>query len=216
MKALINKELRLGLHPTVFIFAALGALYLVPSYPYFMTPFYSCLCIFYLFLSAREQNDLMFTMLTPSDKRKAVAARTVVVAGIELVHLVVSLPFAWLGMRINPNGGNLAGIEANPAFFGFVLAMLGLFNLVLIGGFYRTGVKVGVPFVKAISVYVFIYCLIDYVLIRFEPAKSFLDTCDSAMMIKQLPIFAVGAVMFAVLSVCAYKVGARNLERVDL
>ena len=216
MKALINKELRLMLHPSVYIFALFGALYLVPSYPYFMTPFYSCLCIFYVFIAGRENKDLLFTMLTPSDKSSVVAARTLTAAGIELFHMLLSVPFAIVGTMINPNGGNLAGIEANPAYFGFALALLGVFNLMFVPGFYKTGSKIGVPFLKSITVYCILFALIDYLLIRIEPMKSFLDTTDSTVMLRQLPILAGGAVLFALATLLAYKRGACNLEKVDL
>ena len=46
MKNLLYKEFRLAIHPSVYIFFALAALLLVPSYPYYVSFFYLMLGIF--------------------------------------------------------------------------------------------------------------------------------------------------------------------------
>ena len=58
MKSLLNKELRLAMHPAAWIFLALSALVLVPNYPYYITFFYTCLGIYFICLSGRENQDL--------------------------------------------------------------------------------------------------------------------------------------------------------------
>ena len=51
-------------------------------------------------------------------------SRVYTVAIVELLQLAIGIPFAIIGIRINPNAaGNMAGIEANMAFFGLVLIM---------------------------------------------------------------------------------------------
>lgn len=144
MLKLLYKEFRLASHPTSFIFLALGAMLLIPAYPYFVVFFYTCLGIFFVFLAARENHDTVFTVSLPVRKRDVVKARVFMVVIIELAQLVIAVPFALLGAAINPNAeGNAVGIEANPAFFGLTLVMLALFNIIFIPTFYKTAYKVG-------------------------------------------------------------------------
>ena len=51
------KEMRLVAHPTSIVFAFLGCLVLVPSYPYSVIFMFGCLAPYITFLNARETND---------------------------------------------------------------------------------------------------------------------------------------------------------------
>ena len=75
MKHMLNKELRLALHPTVPLFWLLGAMLLIPNYPYYVIFFYTLLGIFFVCLSGRENNDIAYTLTLPVRKRDVVAAR---------------------------------------------------------------------------------------------------------------------------------------------
>ena len=123
MKAMLYKEFRLALHPTNLLFLLLGAMLLIPAYPYYVAFMYTCLSIFFLFLSARENQDTRFTALLPVKKRDVVKGRCVTVAAVELMQLLVGVPFAFLTARVNPNpAGNPVGIEANADKIGGTVA----------------------------------------------------------------------------------------------
>ena len=158
MKALLFKELKLALHPTTYLFLAIGAMLMIPSYPYYVAFVYTCLGIFFIFLTSRENKDILFTASLPVRKRDVVKSRIITVATIEVLQLVIGIPFAIIGIRINPNSaGNLVGIEANMAFFGLVLIMYALFNAIYLPVFYKTAVKVGIPLLLAgiaVTIYV--------------------------------------------------------------
>lgn len=46
MKELLNKELKLVLHPTNILFIPLAFMLFIPNYPYLVIMFYTCLGIF--------------------------------------------------------------------------------------------------------------------------------------------------------------------------
>ena len=50
MKELLNKELKLVLHPTNILFIPLAFMLFIPNYPYLVIMFYTCLGIFFLSL----------------------------------------------------------------------------------------------------------------------------------------------------------------------
>ena len=144
------KDLRLAAHPMMYVFALFGAMLLIPSYPYTVAFFYGLLGIFFTFLNGRENKDVYYCAVLPGTKREQVRARTWMVVAVELTELVLAVPFAVLSVHINPNGTNLAGIDANVALFGAVLLIFGVFNAVFLPAFYRTAVRVGRSFLLAV------------------------------------------------------------------
>ena len=217
MKDLLIKEFRLARHPTLFIFPFLGLMLLIPSYPYFVAFIYTCLSVFFIFLQGREYKDVFFTVSLPVRKRDVVKARCCFIAIIELVEVIVAVPFAIIGARINPNpGGNEVGIEANVAFFGLVLIMYALFNLVFLPLFYKTAYKAGSALLIA-GIAISLYIILVEAAIQIVPAlKAFLDTTDPAAQVGQLPILAAGVIIFAAAMLAAYRLAAKRFEKVDL
>jgi len=217
MKNLLYKELILAKHPTNYIFLVFALLLLIPDYPYYVAFIYTCLGIFFIFLLGRENKDLIFTVSLPVRKRDIVKARCWMVAIIELVQIIVSIPFAIISVHLNSGmGGNSAGIEANVAFFGFVFIMFAVFNLFFFPLFYRTGYKIGIPLITggiATCVYV---VAIELAVQLVAPLKAALDTTEPAMMVQQIPVLVVGVVIFVFANIFAYKRSALNFEKVDL
>lgn len=216
MKHLLYKELRLAKHPTMFLFLLFSAMLLIPSYPYYVAFIYTCLSVFFVFLQGRENNDLSFTALLPVRKRDIVRARCLLVVLMQLAQVLVSLPCAIVGTRINPLGGNAAGIEANAAFFGLVLVMYALFNLLFLPAFYRTGYRVGRAFLFA-GAAVLVYIVAAELLVQCVPAlKASLDTFDPATRGTRLFVLLLGAGLYAAGSLLACRLSERRFARVDL
>lgn len=217
MNAMLYKELRLNLHPVNYIFLLLSALMLIPSYPYYVTFFYTCLGIYFTLITTRENNDNVYSVCLPIRKRDCVLARCMLIVIIQLIQLLTSIPFAIISVQINPNAaGNLAGIEANVAFYGLSLVLLSIFNLIMIPGFYKTGYKAGKPFILS-CIAQFIFIIAAEVTIQLVPVlKQTLDSSDPAMQIKQLPILAAGVIIYILAIILAYRRAAGNFDKVDL
>ena len=177
---------------------------------------YTCLSVFFVFLQGRENNDLSFTALLPVRKRDIVRARCLLVVLMQLAQVLVSLPCAIVGARINPLGGNAAGIEANAAFFGLVLVMYALFNLLFLPAFYRTGYRVGRAFLFA-GASVLVYIVAAELLVQCVPVlKASLDTFDPATRGTRLFVLLLGAGLYAAGSLLACRLSERRFARVDL
>jgi hypothetical protein len=217
MKNLLIKEWRLARHPTIFIFLFLGMMLLIPNYPYFVAFIYTCLSIFFIFLQGRENKDILFTVSLPVRKRAVVQARFWFIAMIEAAELLVAVPFAVIGARINPGAsGNEVGIEANVAFFGLVIVMFALFNLIFLPLVYKTAYKLGAALIWAgLAVTLFIFGVEGAV--RFVPALNrMLDTTDLVLQVRQLPILAGGILIYILAMLLAYRLSVRRFDRVDL
>ena len=210
---LLGKELRLAAHPSTYIFIWMGALALIPAYPYGGGVFFGMLGIFQSIMYARETRDIYFTALLPVRKRDAVKAKLLLAAFVQLVQLLLSVPFAFLRTLYLPEG-NPVGMEPNIAWYGFGLMVYGVFDLVYFTQFYKTAYKAGVSFLAAL-----IPVTLGIIAIESSvhfPGLGWLDAMDGPALIRQVPILLAGTAVYAAAIVLAYRVGGRRLERVDL
>jgi hypothetical protein len=214
MKELMYKEFKLSMHPIAYIFLSLSALLCIPNYPYYVTFFYTCLGIFFLFQGNRENRDVYYMMALPIRKRDIVKARFYLVVCIQMAQVIACIPFAFI-RGLNPMN-NQVGIEANVAFFGLAFVMLGLFNLVFLSQYYKSGYKIGIPFVLS-SVVIAIYVIVVEVLDHIVPyMKTVCESGTAENMIKQIPVLIAGILLYSVITILAYKKSADSFEKLDL
>ena len=216
MKALLEKELKLCLHPTAFIFLGLTLMLCIPSYPYFVVFFYTTLAIFFSFQYARENRDTEYTMLQPVRKRDVVYAKAWIVVIVELVTILISVPIAILSVKINPEGVNHAGMDLGAAFYGLVFLQFGVFNFVFLPRFYKTAYKLGGSFLFATTAMVVVILILEIVIHIVPSLAEALDTSDPGKQLIQLPVLAGGIILYAVLNLIGARRAAVNFEKVDL
>lgn len=213
MSELLYKELRLAAHPSLYIFMCMGALLLIPAYPYGVVFFFGCLGLFQSFMFDRETRDVFYTALLPRPKRDVVKGKLLLAVFAQLVQLTLSLPFAFLRTLYLPDG-NPVGMEPNAAWYGFGLMVYGIFNLVFFTQFYKTAYKAGTSFLIAL-----IPTTLGIIAIEASvhfPGMGWLDGMDGASLLRQLPILLAGIVVYAAANALAYRIGARRFEQVDL
>ena len=215
MAKLLKKEFRLFTHPTSWLFLSFGAMMLIPGYPMYVPLFWTTLGLFYACLSARENNDLYYTLLLPVRKRDAVRARGLYFALMELLQLAVSVPFAILRavLKIGPNP---AGMDVNLAFFAISLILLGLFNLLFLPKLYKNPVAIGKPFLL-VSTLFFLFILAAEACCFVIPFfRDVLDTPDPQHLGAKLIVLLCGAALFVLLTVLGVRKAEKIFEKVDL
>lgn len=215
MNNLIYKEFKLAVHPTSYIFLGLSLMLLIPNYPYYVVFFYQTLGIFFTFLNGNTTNDVFFTALLPIRKRDAVKARLVTVVIFELLQLLVSIPVALLRNLLIP-AENAAGMEANLALFGLVLAMFGVFNRVFLPAFYKTAYKTGTPFLLACAAMTGFVVVAEALIQLIPDLRAALDTTHPAYLLPQGGVFVAGLALFALLTAGAYAQAVKRFEQLDL
>ena len=210
---LLYKELRLAAHPSLFIFMCMGALVLIPAYPYGVVFFFGCLGLFQSFMFDRETRDVFYTALLPRPKRDVVKGKLLLAVFAQLVQLALSIPFAFLRTLYLPDG-NLVGIEPNAAYYGFGLMIYGIFNLVFFTQFYKTAYKAGIAFLTAL-IPTTLGIIAMGAAVHF-PGMGWLDGMDGASLLRQLPILLAGAAVYAAANLLAYRISSGRFARVDL
>ncbi len=215
MRNLINKELKLALHPTAPLFLVLAFMLIIPNYPYYVAFFYMTLSIFFICLSGRENNDISYSLLLPVRKRDIVKARFITAAILELAQLTVAVAAAVLNHRLN-NTGNDVGMDANIALFGLSFVMFAVFNYIFFVGYYRNVNKVGAPFVKS-SAAVFVYIAVVEVSAHICPfMRDKLDTIGEEYLTEKLSVLIAGIVLWVGITLIALKKSIALFEKEDL
>ena len=213
MMTLLYKEMRLAAHPTSIVFAFLGCLVLVPSYPYSVVFMFGCLAPYITFLNARETNDVWYTAVLPITKRESVLGKCLLVVSFQLFQLLFSIPFAILRDAMNMVN-NPVGLDATIAWYGFGFFLYAVFDLLFLTAFYKSGYKAGKAFILAALPMVFLMVAIEAA--AYIPALVWMDSRQPEHLRMQLPILLVGIVSYGALVAFAYRISARRFEKVDL
>ena len=210
---LLYKEMRLVAHPTSIVFAFLGCLVLVPSYPYSVVFMFGCLAPYITFVNARETNDLWYTAVLPMTKRESVLGKCLLVVSFQMFQLLFSVPFAILRDAMNM-ANNPVGLDATVAWYGFGFFLYAVFDLLFLTAFYKSGYKAGKAFILAAIPMVILMAAIEAA--AHIPALVWMDSRQPEHLLMQLPILLVGIVSYGALVPFAYRISAKRFEKVDL
>lgn len=217
MKRLLNKELRLAASPLSYIFLSGALMTLLPGYPILVGAFFICFGIFHSFQNAREANDVLFTVLLPVKKSDFVRAKyafscCIQLAGLALCAALTALRMTALSAAL-PYVNN-ALMNASPVSLAFTLLIFAAFNLLFIGGFFRTGYKFGMPFLR-FGIAAFLLVGIAEAL-HYLPGLGFLNTPAGERLGLQFAALAAAAVLYAAVTFLACKRAEARFEKIDL
>ena len=211
------KEIRLSSSPLAFLFILFGAMFMLPGYPVLCGAFFVTLGLFQSFQTAREANDIVFSALLPIAKSDVVKARFMFVCMIELCGFLLMLISVILRMTVLADAGPYrqnALMNANFFALGAALVIFALFNLIFVCGFFKTAYNLGKPFV--IYIIVAFVMIIIFEALHHIPGLGALNAFGTDSLGLQLILFAAEAVIYAVLTLIAYKRACRLFETIDL
>ena len=210
--------MRLCLHPTVFIFLSFAVLVFVPSYPYEVIFFFSCLSVFFSCMMTRENGDIPFTCTLPVKKEQIPLAKMSVVFGLQcIIMLLVGIMGAIKG-AIFPieQYFNYSGISANLVLIGNSAILLGIFNLIFFPCYFKKTDKIGVPFMIS-AIVIFLLISIFSVLRWVTPLYStILNGLNSENTGAKLVAFTIGIVIYAILSVVSCQLSMKHFQKIDV
>ena len=192
-------------------------MFLLPGYPILCSAFFVTLGLFQSFQTAREANDIVFSALLPIAKKDVVKGKFIFVCFIEacaFVLMVICAIVRMTALRESPVYLQNALMNANLFALGAALVIYGLFNVIFLGGFFKTAYKLGKPFVT--------YIIVGFIMIGvFEalhhiPGLGQLNAFGSDSLGLQVVTLIAGALIFAVMTLISYKASCSNFEKIDL
>lgn len=217
MKPLLNKELKLAASPLSYLFLAGALMTMLPGYPILIGAFFVNFGIFHSFQATRETNDVLYSVLLPVKKTDVVTAKYAFTCLIQLLGFALAAVLTALRMTALSGAAPYAAnalMNASPVFLAFVLLVDLAFNVLFVGGFFKTGYKIGLPFLS--------FGLATLLLVgvgealHFVPALAFLNAPAGERLGLQFALLGAAAVLYAAGTFVACRLAQRRFERIDL
>ena len=214
---LIYKELRLATSPLSWLFLLFSAMTLIPGYPIALGAFFVCLGLFQSVQLAREAGDILYSALLPIPKRDVVTAKYLVSCFFELIAFTVMAALTAVrltALRGAPVYVQNALLPANLTFLALALLIFAMYNLVFLGGFFRTAYKFGKPFIFFIVVTMLLVGLGEA--LPHFPGLGFLGGTAHTDLLRQTPVLLVGAAVYIGGTLLSLRLSQRRFEKLDL
>ena len=217
MNNLLRKEMRLSASILSYLFIPFGLMFLLPGYPILCSAFFVSLGLFQSFQSAREANDIVFSALLPVAKRDVVKGKYLFVCLIEACALVLMAVCVVLRMTVFSSSliyRSNALMNANGFALGTAFVIFGLFNLIFVGGFFKTAYKFARPFVGFIIAAFLAVFLAEA--LHHIPGLERLNAFGTDHMALQMILLAGGIVVYLLMTFLSFRKACRDFERIDL
>ena len=217
MKNLIKKEFRLATLLLTFLFLGFGLMAFIPGYPILCGAFFVCLGIFQSYQMGREDHDVLYSVLLPVKKTDVVKAKYAAAVILQLVAFAICAVCTVIRMVLLSDAKVYTAnalMGANLVFLAFVLLIFAAFNVIFIGGFFKTAYGVGKPFV--------IFIVVNFMIIGIGetlhhlPGLGWMNALDFSYPGRQVTILLVGALVYAAATAAACKASQKRFERIDL
>ncbi len=217
MNAMLKKEMRLSALILTWLFIGFGAMAMIPGYPILCGVFFITLGIYQSFLSAREANDIVYSALLPVAKRDVVKGKYQFVMLIELCGFALMAMVTVLRMTVLADAEvyrQNALMNANPFFLGVAMLIFGLFNVIFLGGYFRTAWQLGKPFI--------LYIIAAFLAIsaaealHHVPGMEALNAFGFEQIALQVSLLLGGAVLYLLMTWLSYRRACANFEKIDL
>ncbi len=217
MRNMLLKEMRLSSSVLSYLFILFGLMFLLPGYPILCGAFFVTLGIYQSFQTAREANDIVFSVLLPVAKQDIVKGKYLFVCMIEgcaflLMVLAVCLRMTVFSQSVVYRSNAL--MNANFFALGMACVIFGLFNGIFVGGFFRTAYKFGRPFVSFI-IAAFSLIFVSEAL-HHIPGLEKLNAFGTDEIALQLLLLAAGILVFLLITVLSCRRACRQFEAINL
>ncbi len=216
MKALLQKEMCLSASLITYFFIAAAIITLFPGYPILCGPFFATLGIFHSFQNSREANDIVYSTLLPIAKSDVVKGKYLFSVIIESAALIIMTLLTILRMTLltdaKPYRQN-ALMNANLFYLGMALVIFGLFNLIFIGGFFKTAYKL-TPFIKYIIAVILTIGAAETV--HHIPGLENVNAFGFEHLTLQLILLIAGIGLFILMTALSCKKACARFEIIDL
>ena len=225
MKALLYKEFKLAMHPICYIFIAFFPLMiLIPQYPLFVGFIYVLSCYPILFLGAnkgQQSNDLLFSTLLPVRKKDIVLARIFTVIFMQVAFMLVMSCLFPLAYAINqgiidketglPPQGVGFGLSSYVIVLAIAIVGYAIADLIFFPIYYKHGKSIVASTLFTILGFIVYLTFFTIAL----PYIIGIEKANAVPLWIQFIVLGGAIALSALIHVLVYKVGSKELERVD-
>jgi len=217
MKNLLYKEFQLATPLLTFLFLGFTAMTFIPGYPILCGVFFVCFGIFQSYQLGREDNDILYTALLPVKKADTVKSKYAAAMILQMTAFAFFAGFTCVRMVFLSEATvykTNALMGANPVFLAFVLLIFAAFNVIFIGGFFKTAYLYGKPFILFIIVCFTLIAAAEA--IHHFPGLEWTNALDFGYIERQLYILIAAVVLYFAATAVSCKVSQNRFEKIDL
>lgn len=212
---LIIKEFKLAIHPTMLMFLLLSSMVLIPSYPFTIIFFYSCLGIFFYIINTRETKDIYYSMILPIDKKDIVKGKIISIIVTQIIQILLMMFFIIIKNKINSYSNNV-GIDANIILLSIGFFIFSIFNYIFLTKYFKNINKIGLPFTIS-TIFISIIIFISETSTHFVPfVKNILDTTDNVYINIKIIFFIISIIFYIILNIITFNKSVKNFINFDL
>jgi len=217
MKNLIYKEFKLAMPLLTIAFLAFTVMTFIPGYPILCGAFFVCFGIFQAYQLGREDNDILYSVLLPVRKTDVVKAKYATTVILQMIAFVFCAVFTGIRMTFLSSAKVYTTnvlMVANLVFLAFVLLIFAAFNVIFLGGFFKTAYRFGKPFV--------IFIIVNFTIIGIGealhhfPGLGWLGAVDFSYAGQQALILIGAAIVYAIATAVACRASKKRFEKIDL
>jgi len=217
MKNLIYKEFKLAMPLLTVAFIAFALMTFIPGYPILCGAFFVCFGIFQSYQTGREDNDILYSVLLPVRKTDVVRAKYATTVILQMLAFFFCTVFTLIRMialseaKVYTTNALMA---ANFVFLAFVLLIFTAFNVIFLGGFFKTAYGIGKPFV--------VFVIANFTIIGIAealhhfPGLSWLNAMDFSYIGRHSMILGAAVIMYIVVTTTTCKISQKRFEKIDL
>ena len=211
MKNLLYKELTFSINIFFYIVPfMLSLLFFIPNWLYsFVIMYFFWVSVPQIISGYNTQLDYKFLSILPVSKKDIVSSKIIAFILIELTHVLCAVVFGIIHNLIY--GSDNLFMEINPTYFGVMLAMLALFNIIFLPSYFKTAYKFGKPLIIAIVASFLFAGLFEVGAAAIPFMQDILKTSNSLI---QLATLFVGIALFVGISLLTIKKSVSNFERI--
>lgn len=202
MRNLILKEFKLSIHSFFLLLPILLALLLfIPNWIFMLVFMYMFwISVPQIYAAYQFTHDYDFTVVLPVSKKDLVYSKGVSLIVLELYHVILVVITGIAHNMIY--GSNNFFLDIQPSFYGYALIMFGIFNIIFLTGYYKTGYKYGMPLIHGIIVTLVYGLSLELLALFNSSARLFLENPD---ILYQVSVLLIGVVVFSLLSMLSLK-----------
>jgi len=215
IKNLMYKEFRLTINPWSYLWLMGASMMLTPSMPFSIAMGYNGFFFLMTTIFDKANRDVEFAVSLPVSKAGIVTARTCTTVIVQAAQLVVGMVVAVIRYWIYSTD-NQAGMNANLAFFGVMLAMYAVFNLIYLPGSYKRAYRVWWPLVGGLLVSWAFGGAVTSLVAFVGPLKRLFNDRGLGNLGPQSAVFAAGIFVYAGFTFLAHRKAVSNFAEVDL
>ena len=217
MRNILRKEMKLSASVLSYLFILFGFMFFLPGYPILCGAFFVGLGLFQSFQTAREANDIVFSVLLPVAKKDVVIGKYLFVCMIEgcaflLMALAVAMRMTVFSESVVYRSNAL--MNANFFALGMACVIFGLFNWIFVGGFFKTAYKFARPFVTFIIVAFLVIAVAEA--LHHIPGLEMLNAFGTENVVMQVILLMAGVVIYFLTTVISCRKACEHFERIDL